>query len=239
MKKFLLWLGSAGAACGQAANPAATLVPSASSPAPAAAPAARTAPAAESLWTSAGRSLFTDPAPPAFGLHDHILIEINQSDQAQSNVDLTTDRRSRWEAKFDAWPRIDPFKAPFLRESEIGNGQTPEIDLDWRYRLDDKGRTNRNATFRSHITAEVVNILPNGNLVVEARTSRVINDETEDVSMSGIVSPSNVSTTPTGARRVNADLVANLQLRFTGRGSVGDNVKQGWLTRIFGWLWPF
>jgi flagellar L-ring protein precursor FlgH len=34
-------------------------------------------------------------------------------------------------------------------------------------------------------------------------------------------------------------MIADAEIEFTGRGILSDNQRQGWLSRYFGWIWPF
>ena len=38
---------------------------------------------------------------------------------------------------------------------------------------------------------------------------------------------------------VKSNLMADAEVEFTGRGVISDNQRQGWLSRFFGWIWPF
>jgi flagellar L-ring protein precursor FlgH len=38
---------------------------------------------------------------------------------------------------------------------------------------------------------------------------------------------------------VKSSVVAEAEVEFTGRGILTDNQRQGWLSQVFSWVWPF
>ncbi len=85
------------------------------------------------------------------------------------------------------------------------------------------------------ITATVVAVLPNGNLVVEGSRTRVVGNETRTLSVSGVVRPVDIGPTNT----VQSQYLGNFQITYNGRGDQSSYSNQGWLGRIVNHLWPF
>jgi len=88
---------------------------------------------------------------------------------------------------------------------------------------------------KATIKAEVAEVLPNGNLVIEAIKTRTVNQETEVISLTGVIDPADLDATGT----VLSDDIAQLKLSYTGSGAVSDPQKRGILMRILDWFWPF
>lgn len=167
--------------------------------------------------------------------HDHVRIQVIERTRASATADLRTDRRSRWEVALDQWIKFDSKNnknLPDLKASPLtGN---PGIDLEGRFRHDNLGRTTRNSNLTFTITAEVVDIRPNGNLVLQARKRRKINADVETMKLTGEVSPNAIAN---GV--VRSDNVANLDVTYEGDGPVGDVTKPGFLGWLLNKLWPF
>ncbi len=89
--------------------------------------------------------------------------------------------------------------------------------------------TNRTDTLTAQIAVVVKQVLPNGNLVVEGHRSVGINAETQNITLSGIVRPQDV----TFSNTIQSSLVADAQIKFDGKGPVGDKQHEGIITRIF------
>ena len=85
------------------------------------------------------------------------------------------------------------------------------------------------------IAAKVVDIRPNGNLVIEAHRQIVNNDEVWEQSLTGIcraadVNPGNV---------VLSKDIADLRIEKRERGHVRDGYRRGWFLRWFDLIHPF
>lgn len=182
---------------------------------------------------------YTTPKRPPYRRHDHLRIIVQERAKALSTTDLRTDRRSRWELSLDNFVRFSNADGrrgkdfPRLRASELSGD--PGIDLDTRFRMDSAGRTSRAFDLTFSISAEIVDIRPNGNLVIEGRKRRKVNGETEMIRLSGEVSPENVEPFKT----VRSANIANLDIEYDGRGTTGDITKPGLLGWLLGKLWPF
>jgi len=97
------------------------------------------------------------------------------------------------------------------------------------------GNTARKSSFISFLTTQVVHILPNKNLVIKGQRQMKVNNETEVVTLSGIVRPEDLNTD----NSVLSTRVAEARMEITGYGVVSDKQRQGWLTRILDHIWPW
>ena len=82
----------------------------------------------------------------------------------------------------------------------------------------------------------VVDIRPNGNLVLEGRTTRRINDEESVLTIFGEVDPRDIGAQ---SRAVRSERVADMKLSFSGSGPVSRNLGRSILSGVLEWLWPF
>jgi flagellar L-ring protein precursor FlgH len=97
------------------------------------------------------------------------------------------------------------------------------------------GDTARQGTLTATITAKVVEVLPNENLVLESRKEIMVNNEKDIIVLRGIVRPDDISTNNT----VNSQFVADAQIYMIGDGAINDKQSQGWLVRFLDSVWPF
>jgi len=98
-----------------------------------------------------------------------------------------------------------------------------------------QGNTTRQSSFSSFLTTRVIQVLPNNNLVIQGTRHMKINNETEIVTLSGIVRPEDLARN----NIVSSTNVAEARLEISGYGVVSDKQKQGWLTRILDHVWPW
>ena len=94
------------------------------------------------------------------------------------------------------------------------------------------GSTDKSDSLVTTISAEVVEVLPNGNLYIEARRSIIINDETQMVVLSGVIRPRDI----TGSNTIPSNKMANAQITYTGRGPIARRQRPGILNKIFNWI---
>ena len=190
--------------------------------------------AADSLWKNDTQSLVSDLKPHQFKLHDLITIEVDDSSSASTSADTRLDRRMRWETILTKWLQFEMGKKSLKANQGIG-GVSPEINLDARLRRESPASTGRKGSILGTITAEVVDVKENGNLVVEAKKHRQVNDEVETMTISGELRPQDVKPDNTAS----SDRVASLDVRYTGVGPVGDTQRPGIIEKILSKLWPF
>jgi flagellar L-ring protein precursor FlgH len=88
--------------------------------------------------------------------------------------------------------------------------------------LQGQGETSRETTLSTTISARVIEVLPNGYLVVEGLKQIVVNSEQQRVAVRGIVRPADVDS----ANQVASDRLANLEVRIEGKGVVQDSIRR-------------
>lgn len=94
------------------------------------------------------------------------------------------------------------------------------------------GSTTRGGSLNARMTAMVVDVLPNGNLVIEGRQTIIVNEEEQLIVVSGIVRPQDIAPDNT----VLSTFVADATITYHGTGPLGDRQEPGLLTRLLNWL---
>ncbi|HPC94897.1 MAG TPA: flagellar basal body L-ring protein FlgH [Sedimentisphaerales bacterium] len=90
-------------------------------------------------------------------------------------------------------------------------------------------------SFEDRVSVVVVDILPNGNLVVIGTRDRNIAGDIQTIEVSGIVRPSDIAFDNT----IKSEQVANFRIVSQNSGVAAPYTKPGWLGRIFDVLWPW
>ncbi len=91
------------------------------------------------------------------------------------------------------------------------------------------GTTTRTDNLSASIGVTVKQVLPNGNLLVEGRRKVGMNAETQEITLTGVVRPTDIAPNNT----IASPLVADAQIKYGGRGPVGDKQHDGILSRLF------
>jgi flagellar L-ring protein FlgH len=98
-----------------------------------------------------------------------------------------------------------------------------------------KGDSAANNVFTGAITVTVIDVLPNGNLVVSGEKQIGINQGSEFVRLSGVVDPRFVL----AGNVVSSTQVADARLEYRGSGYINEAQTLGWLSRAFMSVMPF
>ena len=98
-----------------------------------------------------------------------------------------------------------------------------------------KGGTTSANTFTGSITTTVIEVLPNGNLVVAGEKQIGVNQNVDVMRFSGTVDPRLLQ--PNNI--ISSTQVANVRVESRGRGAQGEAQTVGWLSRFFLSFNPF
>ena len=90
------------------------------------------------------------------------------------------------------------------------------------------GASSNSSSFTGQITASVINVLPNGNLVVAGERSIAMNGDIKTLRFSGVVNPQDLKPNNIVA---SADVV-NAKVEIAGRGDVSEAGHRTWLQRV-------
>ena len=102
------------------------------------------------------------------------------------------------------------------------------------------GRTTRTGILTGTITARVVKVLPDGNLVIVGGREITVNDETQDLLISGIIQPRDIRYEPKKRRyEVDSSCISDAKLVYRGRGVINQRQRPGWFSNLFNVLSPF
>lgn len=176
-----------------------------------------------SLFHSASyRPAFEDSRARMVG--DTVTIQIVENVTASQKSSSTANRSSSQEASVTALP----FASASLL-GKLGVGATSANDFAG------KGGTESANTFSGSITTTVVEVLPNGHLVVAGEKQIGVNQNVDVLRFSGTVDPRVVQP----GSIVLSTQVANARIESRGRGAQAEAQTVGILARFFLALLPF
>jgi flagellar L-ring protein precursor FlgH len=181
------------------------------------------APEEGSIWT--GKDLFGLCADlRALNVGDIVTVNIVESATATKNATTKTSRTTALNA---SWSGV----LQNISGSLLGNNQSAA----YANSLDGEGATTRNSTLNAYISAQVIKVLPNGNLAIQGSQQVQVNNENQVLNIQGVIRPVDIDQTNT----VLSTAIAEAKIELSGQGTVSDKQNAGWLTRILDWVWPF
>lgn len=192
-------------------------------PAPPHAPVA-TGPADGAVYQSATAvALFDDVKAQRIG--DTITVVLNERMQASKNA--TTDATKT--SSFDSGSPILGGTIPTYNGDRI-------LENSWEtdQSFQGEGSSSQSNRLDGSITVTVADVLPNGNLYVRGEKWLTLNQGEEFVQISGIVRPADIRTN----NEVPSYKIADARITYSGKGTVADSNRPGFLTRAFMKFWP-
>jgi flagellar L-ring protein precursor FlgH len=173
-----------------------------------------------SRWSDLGRDLRA--AQPG----DLVTIIVNDRANAVSQGSTTADRSSEANARVNSLLGRIPGTNPLANLSGLSGNS----------KVQGTGETTRSSTLSAMVSARVVEVLPNGNLVLEGRKSVTINSERQYVEVRGVARWNDVSAN----NQIRSDRIAQLEIRVNGKGVVADAVRRpNFLYRLLLGVMPF
>jgi len=161
---------------------------------------------------------------------DIVTISIVESSKASKNATTKTGRDSGLEA---SWSGLFDSIAGNWSINDQKIGTSHKIDL--ANNFDGKGETTRSSSMTAYITARVIRVLPNGNLVIQGTRQVQVNRETQNIYLHGVIRPEDISS----SNVILSTYVAEAVIELNGHGPLSDKQSPGWMMRIVDWAWPF
>jgi flagellar L-ring protein precursor FlgH len=177
--------------------------------------------------------LITPPEPRQYNVHDLVTIIVEETSRATSSESLETEKESSADGSVNAL--IDPLALLELQLRQGNLSNEALISTDLGNEFEGEGDYERTDRLSTRVTAEVIDIKPNGTLVLQARKRIEHNGETQEYVLSGLVRQEDVTT----ANTVLSTQVADLMVTITNEGELRGAASKGWITRLFEGVFDF
>jgi len=187
-----------------------------------------TAPVAEKAATG---SLFANSADSLVGrgknfrVGDIITVLLSESAQANRSQTRDTSRSATNSLPSGASTKIGNI-SPFLDGINLNESTIESAGA---------GNAGQSATLRGEVAVTVVDVLPNGNLVLRGEKQLALSEGTEVIQISGVIRPSDVSPNNT----VQSRRLANAQIAYRGDGEINKAAGACWATKLLFAFFPF
>jgi flagellar L-ring protein FlgH len=169
-------------------------------------------------------SLYTDKK--AKRAEDVITVLIMENAKASNDTKSATDKSQ--EAGVD----INPLAVTWA--GAAASEYTPKVGFGGSVsqKYNGKGATSRAGEVKATLSARIVAVYDNGNLLIEGNKEVEVNNEKEILRVSGIVRPEDISSDNT----VLSEKIADARIQYTGTGDNHNAARPGWLARFFNWV---
>lgn len=171
-------------------------------------------------YNASPKSLFAGVR--AMGIGDLISIKIEESLRTTDTMAYNSDKSSNTVDNFTTYIKN---WLPFYKIDSANNfgGQNT---------VENSANTTRNLVFGDTISTQVVQMLSNGNMMVQGKKTLVNNNERVDLIVTGVVDPRWIDQNG----QISSTKVANLQFALSGRGSLSRGQNEGVINRVIKYL---
>jgi flagellar L-ring protein precursor FlgH len=162
-----------------------------------------------SIWSPEGRLVRLATDAKAFRLHDVVSIVVSENLAASTDGQIKNSRASNASSSVTAlFGTLKPSNnLQHLLNQNSASGLTAQ------------GQSTTNSSLVTTFGAEVVDVLPNGMLVVQATRQLTFSQQTQLIKLRGLIRPEDVS----AQNQVLSTAMTDLELEVTGKGIVNDS----------------
>lgn len=162
-----------------------------------------------SIWTPDGQLVRLGTDSKAFRMHDVVSIVVTESLAASTDGQVKNTRASNANSGLTA----------LFGALKTGNNLQNLMGATASSGLTAQGQSTTNSSLSTTFGGEVVDVLPNGMLVVQATRELTFSEQTQLIKLRGLVRPEDVS----AQNQILSTDMTDLELEVTGKGIVNDS----------------
>lgn len=184
---------------------------------------------AQSLWSDEGsRAMVADKRATVVG--DILTILVQENNSATKDNNTQTSKKAGVDASISSF-----FFSPAASKLGTHNGKLPALKADSKQEFAGGGKISNSERITARIAVRVIDVLPNGNLVIEGVRQTAFAGETQDAILRGVVRKEDV----TSSNTVFSYQIADATIKYVSKGAVTDNQRKGWFTKVWDKVTPF
>ena len=175
------------------------------------------------------------PEPRQYAVHDLVTIVVRESTESDSSSKLDVTKDSKFNGEVKAFPHLhmDELLKGFIQGGDLTDG--PKIDAKMKKDFQGDGEAKRSDSFTDRITARIIDIKPNGTMVLEARKHTKTDDESLDMVLTGTCRKQDVTISNT----ILSTQLYDLHLDKAHGGELRKSTKKGWITKTLDTVFGF
>lgn len=181
---------------------------------------------AQSLWNPTRKYTPVYADTTARGVGDILTVLIEEDYRVENDESTEFTKESTLSAlisNFDIAPDIFDDR-PF-----------PRIDGETSREFSGEATYDKDNSFRTTMSVVVLDVMPNGNLLVEGKRTLIVDGERKTIRLTGLVRRFDVAANNT----VSSRFVANASIAYEGVGQLTRSTNRGWFSHLLDILWPF
>lgn len=184
-----------------------------------------------SLWQPGARAFFRDGRAARVG--DILRVKINITDQAEFDNNTTSNRTTSEDVKAPSFFGLqNKLSALPLPAAPVASNL---VSLSGSNNHQGNVTAKRKETVQTQVAAMIVQVLPNGNFVINGKQEFLMNYDIREVSIKGVVRPQDIDS----ANTIDSTQIAEARITYGGHGQNMDVQQRRWGSQVIDAISPF
>jgi flagellar L-ring protein FlgH len=183
---------------------------------------------ANSLWQQGSRTFFRDQRAARVGDILKVVVSIKDKSKVENKTDRT-------QAGSEAAGLTSLFGLEKIVPQSKGPNASNLLGVKSQSTTNGDGKIERKEEVETQFAATVVQVLANGNLVIDGRQEIRVNNEIREISVAGVVRPEDIASNNT----IDYSQIAEARISYGGRGQISEIQGPRWGKEVVEVLSPF
>ncbi|MFW0776730.1 MAG: flagellar basal body L-ring protein FlgH [Rickettsiales bacterium] len=190
---------------------------------------------ANSLWQPGSRAFYRDQRASRVGDILRVTISINDKAEVDNETEATRNTNESVAAPtvFGFERKLAGNFLPGVIKDTVSPGNL--LDVTGATTTTGTGSVKREEKITTQVAAMIVQVLPNGNYVIDGKQEIVVNKELREVSVKGVIRPQDLGSDNT----IDSTQIAEARITYGGRGQLSDVQQARWGHQVVDALAPF
>jgi flagellar L-ring protein precursor FlgH len=184
---------------------------------------------ADSLWQE-GRSKPQYADKRASQVGDIVTILVQENSSASKDNTTKTSKDSSIDSAISSF-LYSPAASGLLTKK----GTMPSLSLSGKSEFAGGGQINNSQQITASVAVRIVDVLPNGNLIIEGTRESSFSSEQQTIILRGTIRQDDIAANNT----VYSYNVADATIKFITKGTITDSQRKGWFHRLWDKFSPF
>lgn len=181
------------------------------------------------IYNGNSKNIYQDTRARNIG--DIVMVKIVETSSGVKNAETKTSKDTNFKGGFSDLFGIEKIYSNITNYTPSLTSINAILAKDF----EGKGDTQRSSTVTATISARVMEVTMNGNLIIRGYREVRVNNETQHIILSGIIRPEDISQD----NSILSSVIADARIEYNGTGVISNKQQPGWFANVTDVLWPF
>lgn len=176
-----------------------------------------------------------EPQPKTVKKHDLVTIIIREESEFSSDGTTDLKKDADLQASVQEWIKVRQFLKDFQLQGGGQGENPPAIAMSGSRNFKGEAQVERTDSFTTRLTAEIIDVKPNGTFAIQAHKKIKHNEEEQEMTLTGVCRAADLTMDNT----LLSTQVHDLQIETKQKGAVRDTTKRGLVPKLLDFINPF